>query len=220
MIRTIGKTPADVLIILPEYQGRCALVDSATEIVKRLAPKHLLDFTFLRYPEDDPRYTTSLKTVKEHSGVVSHAQFLTKSRSNPHSSRGLSAHYEYIDSSASFDRRMNMLQHWLEEESQDEWYEMERPDYSFSQTDTLGVYLNPFPHKDRLGTGRVGHCANVACVQLTDLEDLSSKRHLELARWFWKLGFEFVANRAQASNWSEEELEQLELNYCEGYKAI
>lgn len=220
MIHTIGVRPADVLIILPEYQGRCAIVDSATEIVNRLAPKGLLSFTFLRYPEEDPRYMISLDNAVSDPAVVSHAKFLSKGAPISSSTRGLTAHYDYMDSAKSFDLRMRMLQHWLEQESQDEWYEMDRPDYTFSKADTLGVYLNPFPHVDRLDTGSVGHCDNVACVQLTKLEEFASKRHIELARWFWKLGFEFLSRRAQAAGRSETEFEKIEQAYCVGYDAI
>lgn len=50
-----NKSIVDVLVLLPEYSERNALVDSALELVRSVT-KGLFQFTLIDFPEEDPRF--------------------------------------------------------------------------------------------------------------------------------------------------------------------
>ena len=184
------KTIVDVLVLVPEYQERSALIDSAIELVRSKATDKFR-YTLVQFPEEDPRFE-GIDEVARSRSVVSQSSFF-KGIFEPFSTdRGFNANFDYIDDSQSFERRIRNIQHWLQDEAEDYWYEMDRPDFQFDKSKTLGVYLNPNHHLEAINSGQLSRYKNVFFVQLSSLLNVQNELHVHLAKFLWAAPFRFL----------------------------
>lgn len=187
---TDSKTIVDVLVLVPEYQERSALIDSAIELV-RLRSTDTFKYTLVEFPEEDPRFG-EMEESNPSQSVVSQSSFF-KAFFEPFSSdRGFNANFDYIDDSKSFEQRIAKIQNWLQEEAEDYWYEMDRPDFKFDRSKTLGVYLNPNAHLEFINSGQLSRYKNVFFVQLSSLLNVQNELHVHLAKFLWTAPFRFL----------------------------
>ena len=187
---TDSKTIVDVLVLVPEYQERSALIDSAIELV-RSKSNDKFKYTLIHFPEEDPRFG-EIEDVSSSPSFVSQSSFF-KGIFKPFSSdRGFNANFDYIDDSKSFERRIGTIQNWLQDEAEDYWYEMDRPDFEFDRSRTLGVYLNPNPHLELINSGQLSRFKNVFFVQLSSLLNVQNELHVHLAKFLWTAPFRFL----------------------------
>lgn len=181
----------DVLVLLPEYEERNALVDSAMELVRKCTPKHFR-FTLVGFPEDDPRFEDGEIGMIADSKVITHSNFLTRATFRPTVDRGFNTNFDYLDDEQTFTKRIEGIQEWLKNESEDYWYEMDRPDFQFNPAQTLGVYLNPNAHLEHINSGQLPGFQNVFFVQMSTLVNVQSELHIHLAKFLWSAPFRFL----------------------------
>ncbi len=185
-----SKIIVDVLVLVPEYQERSALIASAIELVRSKSTEKF-KYTLVEFPEEDPRFG-EIEGNNSSQFVVSQSSFF-KGIYEPFSSdRGFNANFDFIDDSRSFERRIGSIQKWLQEEAEDYWYEMDRPDFEFDRSKTLGVYLNPNPHLELINSGQLSKFKNVFFVQLSSLLNVQNELHIHLAKFLWTAPFRFL----------------------------
>lgn len=187
---TQNRPLVDVLILLPEYSERNTLVDSALQLVRQIG-QGKFQFTLIDFPEEDPRFFEDA-SGKHNRKVISHGAFLRQVEQNSELDRGFDTNFDILDNSWSFQNKIEAIQNWLQDESEDYWYEMDRPDFSFSKERTLGVYLNPNPHLDNVNSGQLEDYKNVFFVQLSSLHSASHELHIQLAKFMWTAPFRFL----------------------------
>lgn len=186
-----NKSIVDVLVLLPEYSERNALVDSALELVRSVT-KGLFQFTLIDFPEEDPRFFDESQAPLRDKKLVSHSAFLNTVNEGITVDRGFNTNFDFIDDVWTFKKKIKAIQQWLAEESEDYWYEMDRPEFEFSSNRTLGVYLNPNPHIENINSGQLADFPNVFFVQLSTLDNVLSELHLHLAKFIWTAPFRFL----------------------------
>lgn len=187
---SVPNAIVDVLVLFPEYRERSALIDSAMEIVRRIASDKFR-YTLVNFPEEDPRFEESTNLQKGQS-FVTHSNFLTSAFEPFSKDRGFNTNFDYIDDTTTFERRIRNIQNWLIEEAEDYWYEMDRPDFKFDTSKTLGVYLNPNPHLDAINSGQLPRYKNVFFVQMSSLINVQNELHIHLAKFLWTAPFRFL----------------------------
>ena len=185
-----SKTLVDVLVLVPEYRERSTLIDSAIELVRSKSTDKF-KYTLVEFPEEDPRFG-EIEESSSGKSYISQSSFF-KGIFEPFSSdRGFNANFDYIDDSKSFEKRIGKIQDWLQEEAEDYWYEMDRPDFEFDRSKTLGVYLNPNPHLELINSGQLPRYKNVFFVQLSSLLNVQNELHIHLAKFLWTAPFRFL----------------------------
>lgn len=177
----------DILVLVPEYMGKSAIVDSAFELVRKLHSNPSFRYTLVSYPEDDPRFDIDYDLAYGRDKVVhilKHANGGDVYQPDLMKFEGGLGHapFDYVDSNESFEARQLLVQRWLEKEAKEEWYEMDRPDYFFDPIRTLGILVNPYPHEQKITSGPSQVAKNVAFIQAANWEkELKEGAHLNLA---------------------------------------
>lgn|GEM_PF-3765727 len=185
-----SKTIVDILVLVPEYRERSTLIDSAIELV-RSKWTDKFKYTLVEFPEEDPRFG-EIEESSSGQSYISQSSFF-KGIFEPFSSdRGFNAKFDYIDDSKSFETRIGKIQNWLQDEAEDYWYEMDRPDFKFDTSKTLGVYLNPNPHLELINSGQLSRYKNVFFIQLSSLLNVQNELHIHLAKFLWTAPFRFL----------------------------
>ena len=185
-----SKTIVDILVLVPEYRERSTLIDSAIELV-RSKWTDKFKYTLVEFPEEDPRFG-EIEESSSGQSYISQSIFF-KGIFEPFSSdRGFNAKFDYIDDSKSFETRIGKIQNWLQDEAEDYWYEMDRPDFKFDTSKTLGVYLNPNPHLELINSGQLSRYKNVFFIQLSSLLNVQNELHIHLAKFLWTAPFRFL----------------------------
>ena len=185
-----SKTIVDILVLVPEYRERSTLIDSAIELVRSKSTDKF-KYTLVEFPEEDPRFG-EIEESSSGQSYISQSSFF-KGIFEPFSSdRGFNAKFDYIDDSKSFETRIGKIQNWLQDEAEDYWYEMDRPDFKFDTSKTLGVYLNPNPHLELINSGQLSRYKNVFFIQLSSLLNVQNELHIHLAKFLWTAPFRFL----------------------------
>jgi len=189
-VKVDSKTIVDILVLVPEYRERSTLIDSAIELV-RSKWTDKFKYTLVEFPEEDPRFG-EIEESSSGQSYISQSSFF-KGIFEPFSSdRGFNAKFDYIDDSKSFETRIGKIQNWLQDEAEDYWYEMDRPDFKFDTSKTLGVYLNPNPHLELINSGQLSRYKNVFFIQLSSLLNVQNELHIHLAKFLWTAPFRFL----------------------------
>ena len=183
MLRRLHKV--DVLVLVPEYSGFNALINSAFDIVQNISSSTPFRYTLVSYPEMDPKFDVDYNRAFRKDRVVNlsdAAYAISDSSLMSYEGRGNFDPYEYIDSEKSFEARVHLVQRWLEEEASEEWYEMNRPDFEFRSESTLGVLLNPYAHEFEIFSRPISDLPNVAVLQSSTCQnELSNSAHIYMA---------------------------------------
>jgi hypothetical protein len=189
-VKADSKTIVDILVLVPEYRERSTLIDSAIELV-RSKWTDKFKYTLVEFPEEDPRFG-EIEESSSGQSYISQSSFF-KGIFEPFSSdRGFNAKFDCIDDSKSFETRIGKIQNWLQDEAEDYWYEMDRPDFKFDTSKTLGVYLNPNPHLELINSGQLSRYKNVFFIQLSSLLNVQNELHIHLAKFLWTAPFRFL----------------------------
>lgn len=198
----------DVLVLVPEYSGRNALIESAFELVNSLSKHSPFKYTLVNYAEDDPRYDIDYDRAYRSDKYVSFEKFTSAAEEKyqpdlmQYEGKMEYAPFDYMDSPKSFKARALLAQRWIEEDLADDWYEMNRPDFEFSPESTLGVIVNPYPHEDNISSGPVSGVKNIATVQSTICEeDAKCFGHIYLAYELMVAPVRFLLGHDQEDDW-------------------
>lgn len=202
----------DVLVLVPEYVGRNALINSAFNLVRDLTKGMPLRFTLVSYPEMDPRFDLEYDHLQAKDTVVDMRRYMHSVADSYDDElmtyEGQVNHdpYEYLDSKKSFEVRTSLVQRWLEEEAADEWYEMNRPDFKFRSESTLGVLMNSYRHEDSIYSGPVAELNNVAVIQTANCEgELSQAAHIFMAYELLAAALRFLLGHDRYSEYEHQQ---------------
>lgn len=208
MIRTLYMV--DVLVLVPEYLGPSAMVTSAFEYIKTLSKGSPFNFTLVQYPEDDPRFDIDYQRAFQGDAVLPFQQSVNGIADREdedlmnYEGRENQDPYDYIDSQQTFEARVHLAQRFLEEDAAEEWYEMNRPDYSFDARRTLGILLNPYSHEQGWVSGPVQEAANLALLPVHLSPENQAYTHLLLAAEMLVAPLRFLLGRLDQKTCSHE----------------
>lgn len=180
----------DVLVLVPEYLEPSAMITSAFELVQELAKAGPFRYTISPYAEEDPRFDIDYERAFGGRKTIHLQQYVNGSRDSEdvefmnYEGRENTNPYEYMDSKQSFEARVRIAQKFLMEEAQEEWYEMNRPDFSFEPNRTLGLLVNPYGHERGTHSGPVQEAQNIAVVPAVWKEEHEIFGHIYMAQEF------------------------------------